>query len=65
MMKFKEKFKELFLYKPHKPYEFVLSENNASIVDTNPPPAFLPDSSIFSDLDKNHTKSALSHETAI
>ena len=53
MMKFKEKFKELFLYKPHKPYEFVLSENNASVVDANPPTSFLQDTIIFSDLDKN------------
>lgn len=35
-------------------YEFVLSQNNASSSDENPPETFLPDSEIFSSLDKNY-----------
>ena len=54
MMNVKEKFKELFLYKPESSYDFVLSENNASTNDNNIPTNFLPDSDIFSSLDKNY-----------
>lgn len=53
MMNFKEKFKDLFLYKPNNPYEFALSENNASDSNDNPPLSFLPDENIFYSLDKN------------
>lgn len=53
MNKFKEKLKELFFYEPNSSYEFVLSENNTSTSDINPPSAFLPDSNVFTSLDKN------------
>ena len=52
MMNFKDKLKDLFVYKPNMPYEFVLSENNAS--DENPPANFLPDGDVFSTLDENY-----------
>ena len=54
MINFKEKLKELFLYKPEVSYDFVLAENNASTNNTDVPPSFLPDEDIFSSLDKNY-----------
>lgn len=53
MSNFKEKLKELFIYEPTVPYNFVLSENNASTNDTDIPSSFLPDREIYSSLDKN------------
>lgn len=53
MMNFKDKFKELFLYKPNNAYEFVLSENNASVTQDNPSANFLPDTDVFTTLEKN------------
>lgn len=52
MMNFKEKLKEFFLYEPKVPYDFVLSENNASS-NSNPPVDFLPDTDVFPDFKKN------------
>lgn len=53
MMNFKDKLKDLFVYKPNMPYDFVLSENNASS-DNNPPANFLPDRDVFATLDENY-----------
>ncbi len=52
MNKFKQKIKDFLLYNPNKNYNFILSENNMNVKDTTSS-SFLPDSKIFSSLDKN------------
>ena len=54
MMNIRNKFKNLFIYKPTVPYEFVLLENNSNSPDNNPPSEFLPDCDVFDSLDKNY-----------
>lgn len=65
MINFKEKLKELFLYKPEVSYDFVLAENNASTNNTDVPPSFLPDEDIFSSLDKNYDYLKVQYNTLI
>ena len=53
MMNFVNKLKDLFVFKPKSPYEFVLAENSAISSEVNPPANFLPDCDVFPSLDKN------------
>lgn len=55
MNKFVNFLKECFVYKQTPKYDFVLNENNASVGSQNSPDSFLPDSDIYSSLDKNYT----------
>lgn len=54
MMNFKDKLKAFFLYKDNNTYDFSLDDNNTSSANENSSSNFLPDSDIFTSLDKNY-----------
>ena len=54
MINVKETLKRLFLYNPKQEYDFSLTNSSTPLLDENQSPNFLPDTEIFSSLDKNY-----------